>query len=1004
MSIEAGRFAQVFNVFPNEVYLARKSTGSPGVFAGISLTPSNSTWTIGEVLVQTTTGSTTSASAVSAVVATSSPSTDGSGSNNSSTIVIVGAVLGVLVVCAVIAAVFIIRRRRNNTANFNNKDQYDVKLSTLARPGAGAGITNPPKAASWDDNNSPSLKFRNGVDAYGHFPAQNYQGAGMQYSGPVTPAGDGIQRKKTIGFAPDTKTSDSTTAGKFGTMGTFGRRGTAGRDGSRAGEGMNTQERDVAPDYIVTPPTLKQQKQAINTSKAARRASLAWWAAPGVQQQRVQQVHQQQYPEGSEYPSEMDDYDGTYPSSKSNDTRVRVNEKNTQGGPTAKEGGFFQTVSRTVGTLALQGAGAGSANNFDYYDQTLKPAEPAFLQQDPNAYPAPSAMGPGSRLRVIHAHRAELEDELTMYPGDAITLLESYGDGWCLGKVVRSRTLDTNPNSDASRVGEEGMLPIACLDIMHTARLSVAVGEDGMPLRQKRGRSLLRPESLRKEARSSWKVVLHVVVTQDREMEKRYFRDDVADITTNNLGQLKILHKTLFDEAYNDRFFTDALESGEISKFDGKQKTVFHCLQQEYQLARKVVLAQLLASGSRNIPTYLYDQDDEMPVLTAGEECQMAARSLSAFTGTGKEGTGIPKNFITMAMAIAIVRGSTGVAVVRLKTGGSSCLSSSNQDDSKFNTSDRAQPFSSDVYLYVRYNNNFTPPQLITEHMTGWGVREDMERHSRWHGADVTWADVLMNKISVDRSSIGNALYLVINIAAGGSSTGVYEMNGRKNIANLDKLPVRHGKDATPTNSNPQTPSINAATLQNNQQAQVPDSALLNPQTIQQLQITPQVFLQLQALPAAQAQFIFQNLTPQQLLQVQQLQILQQQASSSGQASTQISTQGFSGMMQGGGSFPSGVPGHVASPSLNAGVIGSPATALPVGYESQDVFLKRQQELVEQQRLYQSQREQAEERARQLEAQAKELERQRLNLERELSGFGAGGNIQAFGGYLGNRQ
>ncbi|KAI8846576.1 hypothetical protein BC829DRAFT_264376 [Chytridium lagenaria] len=239
-----------------------------------------------------------------------------------------------------------------------------------------------------------------------------------------------------------------------------------------------------------------------------------------------------------------------------------------------------------------------------------------------------------------------------------------------------------------------------------------------------------------------------------------------------------------------------------------------------------------------------------MPVLTAGEECQMAARSLSAFTGTGAPGTGIPKNFITMAMAIAIVRGGAGVAVVRLKTGEWSAPCAimlenpagdikTEQDTVLLFMSENSvlslvartrmilgsthrfacgglvgNPIidgSNDVYVYVRFNNTFTPANLVLSAMTGWGVREDMDRHSRWHGADVTWADVLMNKITVDRSSIGNALYLVINIAAGGSSTGVFEMNGRKNFANLEKLPVRKGLDqqggaASPTQTATSSP------------------------------------------------------------------------------------------------------------------------------------------------------------------------------------------------------
>ncbi|KAI8608419.1 hypothetical protein BC830DRAFT_1155398, partial [Chytriomyces sp. MP71] len=99
-----------------------------------------------------------------------------------------------------------------------------------------------------------------------------------------------------------------------------------------------------------------------------------------------------------------------------------------------------------------------------------------------------------------------------------------------------------------------------------------------------------------------------------------------------------------------------------------------------------------------------------------------------------------------------------------------------------------------DMYVYVRFNNQFTPGNLLSN-MAGWGVREDMIRHARWHGHDVTWADVLMNKITVDRSSIGNALYLVTNIAAGGNSQGVIEVNGRKNFADLEKLPQRIGLD-----------------------------------------------------------------------------------------------------------------------------------------------------------------------------------------------------------------
>ena len=65
--------------------------------------------------------------------------------------------------------------------------------------------------------------------------------------------------------------------------------------------------------------------------------------------------------------------------------------------------------------------------------------------------------------------------------------------------------------------------------------------------------------------------------------------------------------------------------------------------------------------------------------------------------------------------------------------------------------------------------------------MIGWSVNEDPNRHAKWHGRDATWFDVLTNKISVDRSSVGNALYLVLNLASsGGNMTG-------KNFASIDE-------------------------------------------------------------------------------------------------------------------------------------------------------------------------------------------------------------------------
>ncbi|KAJ3073414.1 hypothetical protein HK102_006009, partial [Quaeritorhiza haematococci] len=183
-----------------------------------------------------------------------------------------------------------------------------------------------------------------------------------------------------------------------------------------------------------------------------------------------------------------------------------------------------------------------------------------------------------------------------------------------------------------------------------------------------------------------------------------------------------------------------------------------------------------------------------MSDLTAGEECQLSAKTFSTFVDA-RHGGAIPGHFIIASMGIAIVRGNTGVAVVRLKTGDWSApcaivIQNPNstiqpgQETILLFTSERSilslvagsplilgqthrflpgplqnLPFdpSVDVYVYVRFNNGFTPQELIMSNMTGWGVAEDSLRHRRWHGGNVTWYDVLTNKISVDRSSIGNA-------------------------------------------------------------------------------------------------------------------------------------------------------------------------------------------------------------------------------------------------------
>lgn len=41
---------------------------------------------------------------------------------------------------------------------------------------------------------------------------------------------------------------------------------------------------------------------------------------------------------------------------------------------------------------------------------------------------------------------------------------------------------------------------------------------------------------------------------------------DLGDITPNNLGQVRALHKTLFPVSYSDNFYNELLEAGEFAK------------------------------------------------------------------------------------------------------------------------------------------------------------------------------------------------------------------------------------------------------------------------------------------------------------------------------------------------------------------------------------------------------------------------------------------------------
>ncbi|EIE89248.1 hypothetical protein G6F46_008324 [Rhizopus delemar] len=43
-------------------------------------------------------------------------------------------------------------------------------------------------------------------------------------------------------------------------------------------------------------------------------------------------------------------------------------------------------------------------------------------------------------------------------------------------------------------------------------------------------------------------------------------RSDIGEITANNLGQVKVLHKTLFPVSYSENFYKDLLEAGPFAK------------------------------------------------------------------------------------------------------------------------------------------------------------------------------------------------------------------------------------------------------------------------------------------------------------------------------------------------------------------------------------------------------------------------------------------------------
>ncbi|KAI9340828.1 hypothetical protein BDR26DRAFT_339088 [Obelidium mucronatum] len=70
---------------------------------------------------------------------------------------------------------------------------------------------------------------------------------------------------------------------------------------------------------------------------------------------------------------------------------------------------------------------------------------------------------PGSRLRLKHPHTPAMDDELRLNKGDIVEMIEVFEDGWCHAKVVMSGL------RGVTRRGDEGMLPVGCLEIVQPA-------------------------------------------------------------------------------------------------------------------------------------------------------------------------------------------------------------------------------------------------------------------------------------------------------------------------------------------------------------------------------------------------------------------------------------------------------------------------------------------------------------------------------------------------------
>ena len=164
------------------------------------------------------------------------------------------------------------------------------------------------------------------------------------------------------------------------------------------------------------------------------------------------------------------------------------------------------------------------------------------------------------------------------------------------------------------------------------------------------------------------------------------------------------------------------------------------------------------------------------------------------------------------------------------------------------------------IMVSFKIDKGFTPSELIDQNMVGWEVSEDTSRHSKWHGKNATWFDVLTNKISVDRSSVGNALYLVLNLASSGQSGG-----GK--FARIDEWATSNPTAKSTINNSLNQQQFNTGSNQNLTQNSMTVNQGLGPRNFNQIPVN-----QGQGLPFdAQAMYMMQ-LRAQEQMQAQMMQ------------------------------------------------------------------------------------------------------------------------------------